>query len=522
MKLHELILSVFIVALISFVSCEKEEEFIKVTDISININSVIIVEGDTLMINAMVVPSNASNKNLSWSSSNDNIVTVDNSGLISAKNVGEATITVSTQDGNRSAVVSIKVIESWISLSQNVIESSLNGGTYEVSLGSSSAWSIVSIPQWVTVSPTIGGTTGLDSTKVNIEVSRFVGTSLNRSGDIIFKLNNRNRTDTLKVNQHNYQLSDGDYVKVQNSTAGDGIDLVFLGDGYTIEDVVAGKFNDNLYEAIDHFFDIEPYRAYRNYFDVYIVYAFSEDSGISDIETTKKTKFSAKYESATSTRMSIDHTAVFEYAEKAPLSADLTETQITVITNSFRYAGTNWSYSDGMSISGVPVSNLSYPNDFRGLVQHEAGGHGFGQLADEYTENGSTIPESDKEELQKWQAWGFFENVDITNRPEDVLWKHLINDPAYSYVGIHEGGYYYAKGVWRSEPVSLMTDNIRYINAQGRDQIVKRIKQLAGETYSYEEFKRKDVRETQALTRSVTITTDESLKLPSPILIEVK
>jgi len=188
MKLHELILSVFIVALISFVSCEKEEEFIKVTDISININSVIIVEGDTLMINALVVPSNASNKNLSWSSSNDNIVTVDNSGLISAKNVGEATITVSTQDGNSSAVVSIKVIESWISLSQNVIESSLNGGTYEVSLGSSSAWSIVSIPQWVTVSPTIGGTTGLDSTKVNIEVSRFVGTSLNRSGDIIFNL----------------------------------------------------------------------------------------------------------------------------------------------------------------------------------------------------------------------------------------------------------------------------------------------------------------------------------------------
>ena len=44
MKLHELILSVFIVALISFVSCEKEEEFIKVTDISININSVIIVD----------------------------------------------------------------------------------------------------------------------------------------------------------------------------------------------------------------------------------------------------------------------------------------------------------------------------------------------------------------------------------------------------------------------------------------------------------------------------------------------
>jgi ribosomal 50S subunit-recycling heat shock protein len=315
--------------------------------------------------------------------------------------------------------------------------------------------------------------------------------------------------------------SDGEYVKIQSSTAGDGIDIVFLGDGYTVADIISGKFEDNLLEAIDHFFDIEPYRTYRNYFDVYIVYAYSEESGISDIQRTRKTKFSAKFESATSTRMSIDHTSVFEYAQKVPLSSDLSETQIAVIANSTRYGGTNWSYSNGMSISVVPVSNFNYPNDFRGVVQHEIGGHGFGQLADEYTENNSTIPQSEKEDLLKWQQWGFFENVDLTDRVEDILWSHLINDPDYSYVGVYEGGFYYSKGVWRSEPVSLMNNNIRYINAQGREQIVMRIKELAGETYSFEEFKQKDVRETQSLTRSAVIYDNEEFRLPPPILIEV-
>jgi len=77
--------------------------------------------------------------------------------------------------------------------------------------------------------------------------------------------------------------------------------------------------------------------------------------------------------------MTINESKCFEYASKVPLTSDLTETLITVITNSSRYAGTNWSYSDGMSISIAPVSNYSYPYDFRGVVQHEAGGHGFGK-----------------------------------------------------------------------------------------------------------------------------------------------
>ena len=125
MKLQLLFLSVLILFLVLVTSCEKDEKFFRVTDISINTNNIIVAEGDTLTLNAMIIPSNASNKSLNWKSSNDNIVTIDNNVLLNAKNVGEATITVSSHDGNVSKIINIQVVENWISLSRNIIETSL-------------------------------------------------------------------------------------------------------------------------------------------------------------------------------------------------------------------------------------------------------------------------------------------------------------------------------------------------------------------------------------------------------------
>jgi len=98
------------------------------------------------------------------------------------------------------------------------------------------------------------------------------------------------------------------------------------------------------------------------------------------------------------------------------------------------------------------------------------------KLADEYTNSNATIPSADKEELRWWQQWGFFMNVDLTDDLSKILWKHFIGEPDYSYVGAYEGGYYYAYGVWRPEVTSLMINNIPYINAPGRELIVRRIK----------------------------------------------
>lgn len=516
------LISIIIFSVLSLLySCEINDPFINVTEVSIDRSFITMAEGNVEKLNAVVNPSGATDKRINWTSSNESVVTVDENGMLTAYKAGTAIVTATTEVGNKSAISNITVKKNWISLSENVLEAAVSGGTFNIKISASNNWSVVSESEWVSVTPSSGVGMIEDSTTVSVSVTPIDAASLARSGSLIFKLNDRAYTDTLLINQYNHTFSDGEYETIQSSSAGDGIDLVFAGDGYTLEEVRRGKYKKDLLDAIEHFFNIEPFRTYINYFDVHIVYAFSEESGISDHINTKNTKFSSKYYSSNSTRMDVDHDTSFEYALKAPLSSDLTETLMVIITNSTRFAGTNWTYSDGKSISVVPVTNSKYPNDFRGVVQHEVGGHGFGRLADEYIQYNTEIPTAEITELKMWQEWGYFRNVDLTNNTNTILWNHIIADPAYSYVGAYEGGYTYGTGVWRSEPSSIMNNNISYFNAPSRELIVKQIKNLAGETFSYEEFKRKDVRETQAIFRSATVPEDTELRLPPPILIKV-
>ena len=86
---------------------------IPVSSVSLDNESVQLdLNGDTIAtLNAEVLPDNASNKDVSWTTSNANVVTVDN-GVITAKAVGEATITVTTADGSKTATCNVKVIDS--------------------------------------------------------------------------------------------------------------------------------------------------------------------------------------------------------------------------------------------------------------------------------------------------------------------------------------------------------------------------------------------------------------------------
>lgn len=71
---------------------------IKVTSISLNYTSTSMYIGDTKQLSATVSPSNATDKTVSWSSSNSSIATVDNTGKVTAKARGTATITCKAND----------------------------------------------------------------------------------------------------------------------------------------------------------------------------------------------------------------------------------------------------------------------------------------------------------------------------------------------------------------------------------------------------------------------------------------
>ena len=88
------------------------EPYVDVSSISLNrVNEGMLV-GDTLQLNTTISPSNATNKNVAWSSNRTSVASVNSNGLVTANGIGLATITVTTEDGNKTAICSVTVSES--------------------------------------------------------------------------------------------------------------------------------------------------------------------------------------------------------------------------------------------------------------------------------------------------------------------------------------------------------------------------------------------------------------------------
>ena len=86
-----------------------EPTTVAVTGVSINKTSVTLLEGNTETVTATVSPEDASDKGVTWKSSDPSVATVDSSGKITAVAPGEAVITVTTTDGEKTATVKIVV-----------------------------------------------------------------------------------------------------------------------------------------------------------------------------------------------------------------------------------------------------------------------------------------------------------------------------------------------------------------------------------------------------------------------------
>lgn len=82
----------------------------KVESITIDKESYNLVKGKYLVISPVIKPDNASNKEYTIISDNENVVKIVD-GKLYGENVGEATITYTTKDSNKTAKVTIKVIE---------------------------------------------------------------------------------------------------------------------------------------------------------------------------------------------------------------------------------------------------------------------------------------------------------------------------------------------------------------------------------------------------------------------------
>ena len=369
-------------------------------------------------------------------------------------------------------------------------------------------WEVESKPSWCEVSPASGN----KKTEVTLTIKGMAMTSGNREGKVVFRLKNKDYTHECSVSQYGYKYGEDEWITLQKATKGrnGGINIVLLGDGYNAKDIADGDYLKHIKQEVEHFFGIEPYKTYRDYFNVYTAVPLSTETGVGTVNTIRYNRFSTTFTGGVG--LKADYDEIFSYALGAPTvnKDNLKETLIIIVPNSTDYGGICQMWPDGSAIAFCPLSTYGYPLDTRGVVQHEAGGHGFGKLGDEYIYHNAFIDACDCTccghvmEFNSAKSLGWYDNLSLTGKMHNVGWSHLIFDDRYSdIVDIYEGGYMHNRGVFRSEQNSCMNNDIPYYSTISRESIVKRIKRYAGETFSFEEFVKYDKRDAGDVTRGV-------------------
>ena len=346
---------------------------------------------------------------------------------------------------------------------------------------------------------------GNKKTNVTITIKATAKSSgSKRDGKVVFRLKDKDYTHECSVSQYGYQYGEDEWVTLQKATRGNrgGINIVLLGDGYDANEIASGEYLKVMNQEMEYFFGIEPYKTYRQYFNVYTAMPLSTESGIGSVNTIRYNRFGTTFTGGSGLKAEYDE--IFSYALGAPTVTkdNLCQTLIIVVPNSTDYGGITQMWADGSAISFCPLSTYGYPLDSRGVVQHEAGGHGFGKLGEEAICHNAFIDAcgcsccGHVDELNTAKSYGWYDNLSLSGKIHGVGWSHLISDSRYSdIVDVYEGGFMHSRGVYRSEQNSCMNNDIPYYNTISRESIVKRIKRYAGETFSFEDFVKHDKRD---------------------------
>ena len=374
------------------------------------------------------------------------------------------------------------------------------------------------------------------------------------SKDVTFKRSNSYDFGTIDLgDQLVTEEDDVEVTKYMSRTKGSKpIDLCVISEGFTQEELA--QFKTLAAGAVDYLFGTEPYKSYKDYFNVYFMSVASKESGASvtdgsgTIVTSRDTYFKSRWGSSSFNDMIADDDKVYSFVSQwCPEIADGTlkiqDVPVLMLINDSRYAGLTRTAADGKGYSMVPYARdddgnvltlmwnypqmvpkadtpLANPNaaynswmmltnaiqqeiggysygDWRNVVVHEFGGHCIARFGDEYWRSYTYT-----ENPMASHSWAVPFGLNIASDYANVGWqKDLLDrkdalaaqDPHYGRLGKFQGGDDFMFGRWRAERVSSMTDNRRYFSAWQRLLIVKRILEKAGETFSLDAFLANDV-----------------------------
>lgn len=339
-----------------------------------------------------------------------------------------------------------------------------------------------------------------------------------RSAYVVFTIrNNWNITYTKSVaitqkatgtpiDESRYHQTKGK-VELQAASAGlTPLNIVIVGDGYQKKDLLkGGKFERSARSAMDAFFGVEPYKSFRDRFRVMMVAYESDDEGISlQGGEPKNTYFNSYYKGGGDTYVNLSG-GNYE-AVKTVVQSDLGwsddatyyRTIVIMLINTDAGIGSNAplhrdSYS-GSADLGEPYASMAFSmvaannTETSNLIRHEAGGHAFGRLGDEYP--GKTWDS----EVNDMHKIGWYRNITVN--------KSLWNWDEFILAGYEDVTYYQPNSSYwcpidhANNNNSIMYNNLNKFNAPCRRIIYERIiRQTEGASaYSWEKFLEYDKR----------------------------
>ena len=286
---------------------------------------------------------------------------------------------------------------------------------------------------------------------------------------------------------------DGKVELLNKSTEGKGIPIVLMGDGFMDKEIDDNSYAKTMKQAMENLFSEEPIKSLRDYFDVYQVTAVSPRNRFDGISSTALGTIPDRQTMG----IEVNAGAVMKYVKKVE-NIDSINTLAVIILNTNINRGVTYMIGSNKndynySIALCPVIDSLKSEAFRQVLTHEAIGHGFAKLADEYVRSteGSATDEDIKILKDRHERLGWFMNVDSENDSTKVLWTRFIYDSEFENerIGIYEGGYTFYKGVYRPSEESMMRSNNAPFNAPSRQAIYNKVMKMGlGKTATYEEF----------------------------------
>lgn len=400
-------------------------------------------------------------------------------------------------------------------------------------------------------------------------------------GGRLHKISGSSWTESVVENIDGFDNPEEGIVVLQEATKGDGTDIIIMGDGFDKTHFgSAGDYDKIMRKAYNDFFSVEPYTSLKEYFNVYYINAVSSEDHDAEpldngaIQGDASTIFNTQFTPYT-TSITGDDNATRTYAAQAirkkggkngsectdedEISSRVNSSLIMVMVNVKCHAGTcSISYNfatDYCAVSSVAYTALSTSEEMRRwTLIHEAGGHGFGKLSDEYGDNFITsFSTTEWDYLIKQHNSGLYRNInehwtadekkdgwnndfrDTYTDESNVYWSDLL-DASYGYktsegLGIYRGGNTYSNLFCRPTKNSVMRNQFdtdgHYFNAISRWAIWYRLMRLTNSTdaQSFKESlndfiafdKKLTIEKNSALTKSCD--TEGLLPLATPVLI---